>query len=188
MSNQFIDAHASAKKLSSKVVPFNIDYLDDVARGIYPTDVVLISAATGAGKTHIASVMAERSARAGKRVGFFALEAHRLEIEQRILFREMAAYCREHEVRPPGFGYSSYMYNPGVWDGLASVGAKRLTDALGGRLNMHYGGSSFTPADVKSSFDACRGHVDLLVLDHFCLLYTSPSPRDQRGSRMPSSA
>ena len=25
-------------------------------------------------------------------------------------------------------------------------------------------------------------------LDHHCLLYTSPSPRDQRGSRMPSSA
>ena len=24
--------------------------------------------------------------------------------------------------------------------------------------------------------------------DCFCLLYTSPSPRDQRGSRMPSSA
>ena len=29
-----------------------------------------------------------------------------------------------------------------------------------------------------------------LVVDHLdaCLLYTSPSPRDQRGSRMPSSA
>ena len=25
-------------------------------------------------------------------------------------------------------------------------------------------------------------------LHHYCLLYTSPSPRDQRGSRMPSSA
>ena len=25
-------------------------------------------------------------------------------------------------------------------------------------------------------------------MDTFCLLYTSPSPRDQRGSRMPSSA
>ena len=25
-------------------------------------------------------------------------------------------------------------------------------------------------------------------LFYFCLLYTSPSPRDQRGSRMPSSA
>ena len=27
-----------------------------------------------------------------------------------------------------------------------------------------------------------------LKLDDICLLYTSPSPRDQRGSRMPSSA
>ena len=27
-----------------------------------------------------------------------------------------------------------------------------------------------------------------LMLDRICLLYTSPSPRDQRGSRMPSSA
>ena len=26
------------------------------------------------------------------------------------------------------------------------------------------------------------------ALSHNCLLYTSPSPRDQRGSRMPSSA
>ena len=26
------------------------------------------------------------------------------------------------------------------------------------------------------------------TLQHDCLLYTSPSPRDQRGSRMPSSA
>ena len=26
------------------------------------------------------------------------------------------------------------------------------------------------------------------ILSYICLLYTSPSPRDQRGSRMPSSA
>ena len=31
---------------------------------------------------------------------------------------------------------------------------------------------------------------DKVLADHYqiCLLYTSPSPRDQRGSRMPSSA
>ena len=27
-----------------------------------------------------------------------------------------------------------------------------------------------------------------IEMNNFCLLYTSPSPRDQRGSRMPSSA
>ena len=33
------------------------------------------------------------------------------------------------------------------------------------------------------------GDIDKPILDaDTCLLYTSPSPRDQRGSRMPSSA
>ena len=30
--------------------------------------------------------------------------------------------------------------------------------------------------------------LDVLVLHHVCLLYTSPSPRDRTRSRMPSSA
>ena len=30
--------------------------------------------------------------------------------------------------------------------------------------------------------------IDIVSYDNICLLYTSPSPRDQRGSRMPSSA
>ena len=33
-----------------------------------------------------------------------------------------------------------------------------------------------------------RRNTDKNTLSHACLLYTSPSPRDQRGSRMPSSA
>ena len=32
------------------------------------------------------------------------------------------------------------------------------------------------------------GHPDAVTPHMDCLLYTSPSPRDQRGSRMPSSA
>ena len=31
-------------------------------------------------------------------------------------------------------------------------------------------------------------HAEVSALKDACLLYTSPSPRDQRGSRMPSSA
>ena len=33
-----------------------------------------------------------------------------------------------------------------------------------------------------------KSDTDRVVLYLHCLLYTSPSPRDQRGSRMPSSA
>ena len=57
-----------------------------------------------------------------------------------------------------------------------------------------------TPAEVEHEFSdvlawratlANQVGVDLAeVVDRYkdCLLYTSPSPRDQRGSRMPSSA
>ena len=47
---------------------------------------------------------------------------------------------------------------------------------------------------TREMLDAARGarepreHVACMVLPYVCLLYTSPSPRDQRGSRMPSSA
>ena len=37
---------------------------------------------------------------------------------------------------------------------------------------------------TKLVLDGSRVTIDLYT----CLLYTSPSPRDQRGSRMPSSA
>ena len=43
---------------------------------------------------------------------------------------------------------------------------------------------------VRSQVDAClesRGG-EVSARARACLLYTSPSPRDQRGSRMPSSA
>ena len=43
------------------------------------------------------------------------------------------------------------------------------------------------PVPVRRLWDA---YVDPRQIERFwgCLLYTSPSPRDQRGSRMPSSA
>ena len=37
-------------------------------------------------------------------------------------------------------------------------------------------------------FAASQLNIDMTLATSICLLYTSPSPRDQRGSRMPSSA
>ena len=46
--------------------------------------------------------------------------------------------------------------------------------------------SRWTPAARRASGTSSVGDDD--DDDDACLLYTSPSPRDQRGSRMPSSA
>ena len=55
-----------------------------------------------------------------------------------------------------------------------------------------------TPADVNSHLEPSTDDCELVdknkyqsavgSLLYFCLLYTSPSPRDKRQSRMPSSA
>ena len=50
-----------------------------------------------------------------------------------------------------------------------------------------------TAEEIRQSvagYDAHNGEAgrQMFERDKHCLLYTSPSPRDQRGSRMPSSA
>ena len=52
-----------------------------------------------------------------------------------------------------------------------------------GRFNTFDATLDFDPDDLAAT--RLNGIVDMTSI---CLLYTSPSPRDQRGSRMPSSA
>ena len=67
--------------------------------------------------------------------------------------------------------------NVGMYDtAVENQGKVFVSTELGG------GGS----ATAKTVAIARKGVRNLLI--HACLLYTSPSPRDQRGSRMPSSA
>ena len=64
------------------------------------------------------------------------------------------------------------------------------------RIDAPWGGSSsflhtwnFVSESDNANFQAVYRDDELVVSDNTsCLLYTSPSPRDQRGSRMPSSA
>ena len=71
-----------------------------------------------------------------------------------------------------------------------------FTDITGGRGSSLIGSSQVGGQDdfriggleVIEGPDGARLHWTAWQLGNVCLLYTSPSPRDQRGSRMPSSA
>ena len=52
------------------------------------------------------------------------------------------------------------------------------------RLNKMKGMGQIVTWSIRDESLHCEGMIKLF---HTCLLYTSPSPRDQRGSRMPSS-
>ena len=90
--------------------------------------------------------------------------------------------------------YSSRNYESriGAWASNQSStisNRKELTDAIENFKSKysdennvprpgHWSGWRLKPRSIEFWLDG----------DHSCLLYTSPSPRDQRGSRMPSSA
>ena len=65
--------------------------------------------------------------------------------------------------------------------------------AMGHRLSSEkQAGFDEDKAELTSNPELTRERIELLQriggISKICLLYTSPSPRDQRGSRMPSSA
>ena len=81
----------------------------------------------------------------------------------------------------------------GTKEGCAEGGCGACTIVLG---ELDKGKMNYKSINACISFlPILNGKQLILVEDladsnrpHICLLYTSPSPRDQRGSRMPSSA
>lgn len=77
-----------AKK--EKILKFGVRMLDDACSGILRNDLILIGAASGAGKTELCTQIALNNVRNSKRVHFIALEAEEFEIERRILYSLIA--------------------------------------------------------------------------------------------------
>ena len=78
-------------------------------------------------------------------------------------------------------GWSMVHFSKTCQDVAASIGHNYI-----GTEHLLIAMTSPFESAAKSALTACGINPDDLRED--CLLYTSPSPRDQRGSRMPSSA
>ena len=73
------------------------------------------------------------------------------------------------------------------WDmPTESVHAGEMHDASGSHIDPIHMTSTYVFEDSEAISAWASGESGAHV--YSCLLYTSPSPRDQRGSRMPSSA
>ena len=69
--------------------------------------------------------------------------------------------------------------------GLMASGFNHVLTRLSGVYNV----PGHDEIEAKSDAENDNKHLERnMLLTKICLLYTSPSPRDQRGSRMPSSA
>ena len=74
------------------------------------------------------------------------------------------------------------------WKNVLVIGAfSILPVSMMGQANIL---NAKTPEEIGKKTEAQKAADNdaPLAYGYVCLLYTSPSPRDQRGSRMPSSA
>ena len=59
---------------------------------------------------------------------------------------------------------------------------------IGGSLAIDFKEQGHQIWGVSRKESTCKTALEKGIVDHACLLYTSPSPRDLSTSRMPSSA
>ena len=68
------------------------------------------------------------------------------------------------------------------------LGCYYLTRDKKGQIGEGMSSGSIDEVKIAHDNGKVAMHAIINVRHNGCLLYTSPSPRDQRGSRMPSSA
>jgi replicative DNA helicase len=154
-----------------KILPYGIDYLNDCLRGILPSDVVLLGAGTGIGKTEAAKICAAKVAKERKLdVHYFALEAENNEIERRIKYGMMGRWYREeHDNIPAGMiSYANWRYNRlecelGPYKQRAEEEFKKDYSTL----HTYYAvKGSFGIRDLEREIYKLKGKSSLVVLDH----------------------
>lgn len=93
-------------------ISFGLNFLDSALLGILPTDLIVLGASTGVGKTSLAIEMAKNAAVSGQKVLFIALEAEENEIEMRLRYQVLAdIYFNGPGPKNARFDYRSYRFN-----------------------------------------------------------------------------
>lgn len=146
-----------------------VGFLDDAIGFIKPTDLVLIGARTGIGKTELATAIAESNAAKGMRVHFFALEADRGEIEARILYREIANefFRTDNRISNCHLNYRDW-YQLSLPKEVYELEERVLERAKTKTTSMHtiYSEEGMRVDDFIATLEQIRHETDLVIVDH----------------------
>lgn len=153
-------------RLSDEVLPFGVPFLDTVLGGILPTDLVLIGAPTGRGKSELAVDIAFNAAsNEFKRVHVFALEAERFEVHRRMKYKIIAQRYYE-EGGTESLNYQSWRLQEYPQLLKYEQYADQLLSARCANLSVYYRDSSFDIDKFSEIFSTLQGQSSLVLLDH----------------------
>lgn len=148
------------ESLTRNRLSFGIQYLDDALKGIISTDLVVLAAGTGVGKTELASNIAYKNADEGKRVYGIFLEAFRGEIELRQKYRKLAAEAKKEGLNPD---YSEWIMGDQPWLDKFS---HRIDYSPFQNVFTKYRDQNYTVDLLQKDLLAINEDADLIVIDH----------------------
>lgn len=151
---------------------FGIQFLDDALVGITPSDLVLLGAPSGVGKTQLCCSIALANMQDGKRVHFMALEAEEFEIERRLKYQILSHRffeAKKRGIAPPGIRLS---YDKWVLGDFVNeltefeLEAAKLLERDYQNLFLFYKQDRFSLPDLIENVVANADESDLFIIDH----------------------
>lgn len=166
---------------------FGIGFLDHALGGIDQSDVILIGADSGVGKTELSQFIATFNAVRGKTVHFFALEAEKAEMERRTKYRMVADMLFNLHRDPKARARMNYMdWHDGKLRDLTGRYDDAVTTLMVDRLStMHtlYRVRDFDVKQMQQRFLEAAKTTDLIVLDHLHYV-DSNDANENRGHKI----
>jgi len=151
-----------------QLLSYGVSYLDEALIGILKSDLILVTAESGAGKTQFVTNIAMANIMRGKRVHMIALEARQHEIEARIKFSRLAtAYYEDPTLNDKRQHLRYINYIRGRYNELLRpyFGLLKATGEMK-NLKTYYREKSFNVEDMSTLIRTIKHETDLIIIDH----------------------
>lgn len=149
--------------------------IDKLLGGFQRTDLIILAARPGVGKTAFALNIAEHAAQVGHKIMIFSLEMGKTQLGQRLL--SMSANVPMENLRNGNI-------SPDEWDSISDA-----QDSFDRTDLVIDDTSAITPVEMKNKcrrFKAERGGLDLVIIDYLQLMSTGAYKIDQREKEIGS--
>ncbi len=153
-------------KRGENVLNFGITYLDDATKGIFPADLILLGARSGAGKTQICCEILDANVLAGKRVLYVALEAELHEIEHRLKFKIFMTVMRLQK-KFEAIEYDRWILGQYIdqYADQEATAIKIFADKYKTGF-VQYKSDKYDIYDLIETVTYAADQVDLIIIDH----------------------
>lgn len=158
---------ASRERRGANTMKFGIQFLDDVTKGIFPSDLILLGARSGAGKTQLCCEILNANVRSGRRVLYVALEAELFEIESRLKFKFFMDAVRQ-DYKRPSIEFDLWMLGRYVnqFPEQEQRALEQFNEAYNTKAFVQYKGDKFGVNELIETVCRTAPKVDLLIIDH----------------------